>query len=119
MKNILIIEDNADSADMLSMLLEFQGHTVNCASSGRAGIALAEKLDPDIIITDLGLPDMDGLDLLRKVSSVVTPSRCTVVALTGQDGTDIRHEAEKAGANHFFVKGNEINNLLSFIDKQG
>jgi DNA-binding response OmpR family regulator len=116
MKKILIIEDNVDSAEMLSMLLEFQGHFVKCANTGRAGLQVANTLNPDAIIIDLGLPDMNGLEVLRELTSVVQATRCTVVTLTGQDGVEIRRQAQEAGADHFFVKGDDIGHLLSSIN---
>jgi DNA-binding response OmpR family regulator len=111
MKKILIVEDNEDSAEMLSMLLKFQGHLVQCVNSGHTGISLASTWNPDVIIVDLGLPDINGLEVIRELSTV---SR-TVIALTGQNDTGIRHDADKAGADHFFVKGDEISNLLSLL----
>jgi DNA-binding response OmpR family regulator len=114
-KNILIIEDNVDSAEMLSMVLQFQGHDVRCAHSGKAGLLLANELCPDVIVTDLGLPDIDGLAVVQKLSREVWATRCSFVTLTGQDGVEVRRQAEKAGVDHFFVKGCEINDLLSVI----
>lgn len=115
MKKMLIIEDSVDSAEMLSMLLEFQGHSVQCASSARAGISLAGTLSLDFIITDLGLPDMDGPAIIRELSRVRTATSCVVVALTGRDGAEIRREALEAGADYFFVKGDEISSLLALF----
>jgi CheY-like chemotaxis protein len=115
MKNILIIEDNVDSAEMLSMLLQFQGHDVKCGYSGYAGLSLAGQLQPDVIITDLGLPDLDGLEVVRKLTSEVWASHCTFVTLTGEDGVEVRRQAQEAGVDHFFVKGNEISDLLQLL----
>jgi DNA-binding response OmpR family regulator len=117
-KNILIIEDSVDSAEMLSMLLQFEGHSVICAHSGRAGLLLASQSNPDVIIIDLGLPDMDGLKVVRELSSVVQTTNCTFVTFTGQDGVEIRRQAHEAGAHHFFVKGGEISDLLSIISNK-
>ncbi|MBB6132663.1 DNA-binding response OmpR family regulator [Massilia aurea] len=61
----MIIEDNQDSAEMLGMLLEFNGHVVYGANSGSAGLSLASKLDVDFVLTDLGLPDMNEIDVIR------------------------------------------------------
>jgi DNA-binding response OmpR family regulator len=115
MKNILIIEDSIDSTEMLSMLLEFQGHYVKCAHSGHAGLLLASQFHPDVIITDLGLPDMDGIDVVRKLTKEVWATHCVFITLTGQDSMENRRQAEDAGVDHFFVKGDEISHLISII----
>jgi DNA-binding response OmpR family regulator len=118
MKNVLIIEDSIDSAEMLSMLLEFQGHRVKSAHSGQAGLLLANHFHPDVIITDLGLPDMDGFDVVRKLAREVWATQCVFVTLTGKDTVEIRREAEDVGVDHFFVKSDEISELLSvFLTK--
>lgn len=116
MKNILIIEDSADSAEMLSMLLEFQGHAVTCAASGGAGIALATSSMYDVIITDLGLPDMCGMDLIRNLFRIVGGKGGIIVALTGSNDSDVRREAQEAGVTYFFAKGEEISELLALIN---
>lgn len=115
MKNILIIQVNVDSAEMLSMLLQLQGHLVKCAYSGHEALLLARQLIPDVVIIDLGLPDMDGFEIVRKLASDAWAARCVFVALTGRDTVEIRRRAQEAGINHFFVKGDEIPNLLSIV----
>jgi DNA-binding response OmpR family regulator len=115
MKNILIIEDSVDSAEMLAMLLQFEGHAVRCAYSGHEGLLLARQFKPDVVLTDLGLPDMGGLEIVRELTKEIGSTRCAFVTLTGQDGIEIRREAQEAGVDYFFVKGGEIGDLLSII----
>jgi DNA-binding response OmpR family regulator len=115
MKNILIIEDSIDSAEMLSMLLEFRGHYVKCAYSGHEGILVASQFNPDVIMIDLGLPDMDGLDVVRQLAPEVWATHCVFVTVTGQDSPEIRRQAAEVGVDHFFVKGDEMSDLLSVV----
>lgn len=118
MKKILIIEDDSDSSEMLSMLLEFQGHSVTCAALGRTGITAAKSAAPDVIITDLGLPDMDGLEVIRELMNSIGMLNCSIIALTGRNDPDTRRLAEEAGVNHFFAKGDDVSSLLALIDQQ-
>jgi DNA-binding response OmpR family regulator len=110
---ILLIDDNADSNDMLGMLLETQGHTVSAASSGRTGMDMARTARPDVVVVDLGLPDIDGLQVIASLMSDHSLSECIVVALTGRNDLESRRQAAAAGARHFFVKGDDISALLA------
>lgn len=116
MKKILIIEDNADSAEILSMLLEFHGHSVCRASSGTSGIALAQTFNPDVVISDLGLPDMNGMDLIRRLVAN-KPDCCSIIVLTGRSDVETRERAKLAGVDHFFAKGDQVTGLLALINK--
>jgi DNA-binding response OmpR family regulator len=110
---ILLIDDNADSNDMLGMLLETQGHTVTMAFSGRTGIDMARAGRPDVIVVDLGLPDIDGFQVIASLTTDQSFSECIVVALTGRNDLESRRQAAAAGARHFLVKGDDISALLA------
>lgn len=117
MKKILIIEDNVDTAELLAMLLESYGHTVQCAASGGAGLSLASIFTPDMVITDLGFPDMCGLDVIRSLAGRASSGDCTIVALTGRSDMESRRQVEQAGVRHFFVKGDELCHLLALVNQ--
>ena len=114
---ILVIDDCADSAEMLGLLLEAHGHSVLLAFSGRSGIELAQVAEPDSVIIDLGLPDMDGIEVIRAVRLSVTVGKCKVLVVTGRGDLDARNEASEAGADCFFVKGGDLGGLLSLVDR--
>lgn len=114
MKKILVIEDDTDSANMLTMLLKFQGHTVSSAGSGQAGLALARTSTPDVVIVDLLLPDIHGLDVIRRLTAANTKN-AAIVALTGQVDSQLRRQAKEAGADYFFTKSEEVSKLLSLM----
>lgn len=67
MAHILIIDDDAGVRDVLKRFLERFGYTVSAASSGREGLKLAQQLPPDIIITDIFMPEMDGLEVILEI----------------------------------------------------
>jgi two-component system, sensor histidine kinase len=62
---VVVIEDNPDGAEMLSLLLEHAGYEVYTAEDGRAGIDLIDRVAPDVALVDIGLPVMDGFDVAR------------------------------------------------------
>lgn len=112
MKKILVIEDDVDSANMLSMLLRFQGHAVCAVGSGQAGLEHASTSPPDVVIVDLFLPDIHGLDVIRRLTALETKN-AAIVALTGQLDSQLRRQARDAGADYFFTKSEEVSKLLS------
>lgn len=67
--NVLLIEDDKSISSFVATSLDGNGHKVTTASNGKEGLSLAASLCPDIILLDLGLPDMDGMDVLRKIRS--------------------------------------------------
>lgn len=95
---ILVVEDNADSRDLLSKLLAMSGYEVLSAPDGESGYAAALKQIPDLIITDINMPRMDGLELLRKVRFEVMLSGTAVLVVTAFGGEAAR-VAMEAGAD--------------------
>lgn len=116
MAKVLLIEDNLDSAEMLGMLLEFQGHLVARAASGQAGIALANTFFPNVIIVDLLLPDVDGIDIIASLRSAATHKTSLILALSNINDMETRERARLAGVDHYFAKDEDVALLLSLID---
>ena len=100
---ILIIEDNADIAASIYDYLESRGHTMDAAPDGITGLHFAVTNDYDVIILDLGLPGIDGLDVcrrLRKDARIGTP----VIMLTARDTLKNKLEGFDSGADDYLVK---------------
>lgn len=116
---IVIVDDNADAAGMLSMLLEIEGHSVLLAFSGRAGIDLISATQPDIAIVDLSMPDIGGLDVVSAAKQAPNMSNCVFLVLTGRADLDARQIATEIGVAHFFTKGADVSHLLSFLKQLG
>ncbi|HEX6705140.1 MAG TPA: hybrid sensor histidine kinase/response regulator [Albitalea sp.] len=103
-QRILVIDDNADSADTLSLLLRTCGHVVDKAYTGQAGIAAALATPPALAIIDIGLPDMSGYDVARRLREASATSDTVLVALSGW-GQDIdRARSAQAGFVQHLVK---------------
>ena len=95
---ILVVEDNVDSRDLLSKLLGMSGYEVWSACDGESGYAVALKQMPDLIITDINMPGMDGIALLRKVRDE-SPLTGTAVLVVTAFGGEAAREAIEAGAD--------------------
>ena len=102
--NIVIIEDNDDVADTMADLLAGIGHRVAVARSGADGIALIRSARPDIVLCDLGLPGMDGIEVCRSIRAMTLPEQPIMVALTGWGREADRRRTSDAGFDHHLVK---------------
>ena len=101
---IMVVDDNADAAAMLAMLLEAAGHDVITAARAREAIDRGKVDAPDVFVLDIGLPDIDGNDLARTLRALPETSDAVLIALTGYGlGTD-REQTRAAGFDHHLVK---------------
>ncbi|GGS47258.1 DNA-binding response regulator [Planobispora rosea] len=101
MPNLLLVEDDPAIRTSLTRGLRDRGHAVSSAPAALDGLRLAVEERPDLIVLDLGLPDMDGLDLLRMLRAV---SRVPVIVATARDGEAEMVELLDAGADDYVVK---------------
>lgn len=101
---ILIVEDNVDSAETLQMLLALLGYDARTAHNGAAALALAREWSPQVVLCDIGLPDMDGHQLARGLRALAETRTAFLVALTGHGLDEDRARARDAGFDGFQVK---------------
>jgi CheY-like chemotaxis protein len=101
---ILIADDNADGADSLAMLLQTQGYMVLTAPDGRRAVELSEAFRPDVILMDVAMPHMDGLQATREIRLHLWGSRIRVIALTAWGGEAERRRTLEAGMDFHLVK---------------
>jgi CheY-like chemotaxis protein len=81
--HILIVDDSADNAVMLHILLKQEGYTTRIASDGQAAVTAARTSPPHVILLDLGLPGMSGIELATELCAIPELSDCRLVAITG------------------------------------
>lgn len=113
---VMVVDDNVDAAQMLAALLEVQGHAVSVEYDARGALERAQRERPDVLLLDIGLPDMDGYELARCLRSQAGGARATLVALTGYGQSQDRKEAEEAGFDHYLVKPadmDQVNEVLA------
>ncbi len=101
---ILAVDDNVDAAQSLAALLEAQGHAVTVCENARSALEEAGRLHPDALILDIGLPDMDGYELSRRLHALPATRNALYIALTGYGQAHDRVLAKAAGFRHYFVK---------------
>jgi CheY-like chemotaxis protein len=111
---IVVIEDNEDAAETLVMWLEKQGHKVRLATTGPDGLALVLEDRPDLVLCDVGLPGMDGVEVCREVRKTI-PTGTIMVALTGWGMDSDRKRTGEAGFDHHLVKPVAIAKLREIL----
>ena len=112
---VLLIEDNADSREMMSMLLGMLGYKVLEAANGNEGLKLAMHEKPEIAVVDIGLPDMDGYEVARRLRADQTLVDMTVIALTGYGQEADKQRALAAGFDSHLVKPLDMDMLVNTI----
>ena len=102
---ILIVDDNRDAAGMLAILLQFSGHETHTAHDGVEALEAVTKLQPDVILLDIGLPRLNGYEAARRIrEQQKQPGRPLLVALTGWGQDEDRRRSEEAGFDAHLVK---------------
>ena len=104
MKTALVIEDNADNMELMTLILEQNGYNVIKAETGQQGFDLALEARPDFILLDIQLPDMDGLEVLRKIRSSEIDGDIPVIAVTSYAMVGDREKMMAAGCNGYIEK---------------
>jgi two-component system CheB/CheR fusion protein len=105
---VLVVEDNPDAAESLKMLLEFLGHRVRVAHDGPAAIAAVRTERPDVALIDIGLPGMNGYELVGVLQNEPNVERATLVALTGYGRDEDKERALAAGFHRHLTKPVDI-----------
>ncbi|MDE2051247.1 MAG: response regulator, partial [Gammaproteobacteria bacterium] len=103
-KRVLVVDDNADAAESLAMLLSLQGHETRVALSGREALEAMETFRPDVALLDLGLPKPDGYELAARIRAMPQLRGIRLVALTGYGRSEDRQRTEAAGFDDHLVK---------------
>ena len=111
-ERILIIEDDEEILRVLRRVLTYEGYVVDTASTGMAGITLANEQAPDLVILDLMLPKMDGLEVCNQLQKI---GNQPILMLTAKDTLNDRVDGLDAGADDYMVKPFEIEELLARI----
>jgi len=108
---VLLIEDNADAADSMRLLLEVLGHQVRVTATGEDALEAARALPPQLMLVDIGLPGIDGYEVARRVRRDPALGGVTLVALTGYGREEDKSAALAAGFDDHLVKPVEIDKL--------
>lgn len=114
-RRVLVVDDNHDSADSLAMVLQVHGHDARPAYDGSQAIALARSFQPEVVLLDIGLPDMDGREVCRQLRALPGGPRMLIVAQTGWGRKDDQASTFAAGFDHHAVKPVDPDLILGWM----
>jgi CheY-like chemotaxis protein len=103
-KRVLVVDDNVDAAVMLSALVSQLGHESRAAYDGAEALAIAEGYRPEVVLLDLGMPGMDGLEVARRLRARTDTPQPRIIAVTGWGKGDDRARTREAGFDFHLVK---------------
>src|SRR3954467_9404679 len=107
---VLVVEDDEEIAQVLQRSLRLEGYEVRLAQDGVAALDQASAFNPDLVVLDLGLPGMDGIDVAKRLRSA---DDVPILMLTARDAVESRVEGLDAGADDYLVKPFERQELLA------
>ncbi len=115
-KRILIVDDNRDGAESLSMLFSVLGHEPVVAFSGEEGIEKFREKAPDFVFLDIGLPDIDGYEVCRRIRNLPHGMSAALVAITGWGSEDDKRRAREAGFDAHLTKPVELSQIEDYVN---
>jgi signal transduction histidine kinase len=110
-RRILVVDDNVDSAKTLAILLRHFGHDVQVVHDGPAALAAARSRPPEVVLLDIGLPHMSGLEVARRLRGELGLNNVLLVAMTGYGQIEDRKRSQEAGFNAHLVKPLDMDDL--------
>jgi PAS domain S-box-containing protein len=113
--SVLVVDDNKDAAESLAMLLRTAGAEIHIAHDGPTALAAFERSEPHVVLLDIGMPDMDGCEVARRLREIARPERVALVALTGWGQDEDRRRVREAGFDHHLVKPVELAALQALL----
>ena len=116
-RRILLVEDSDDIARPLKKILAWDGHLVSVAPDGALALGMLRTFKPDIVFLDIGLPDMDGFEVARRMRHQADSAGLVIVAFTGYSDDEHRRLSREAGCDYHLVKPISSDVLLSFLGR--
>jgi len=110
------VDDNVPLADGLANLLGLWGHTVRTAYDGDAALEVARTFAPEVVLVDLGLPRIDGLEVARRLREKAERPPALLVSMSGFGQDLTRRRSDEAGFHHHLVKPVDLGSLRSLLD---
>ena len=113
----MIVDDTDDIRDLMRVQLDILGYRVLEAANGEEAIELIRTEAPKVILLDLSMPGLDGIEVTRLVRQSLRNSAVVIIAFTAQSGEEIRQRALAAGCNDYVQKPVEVEQLSSLLDR--
>ena len=115
---VLVVDDNFDAAELVGMLVEQGGHQPLIVGSAREALAAATEMTPDVALIDIGLPDMNGYELTRKLRAQPALANCRFIAVTGHTSASAVARSIAAGFERHLSKPVNAADLLAVIENR-
>ncbi len=119
-RRILVVDDSRDGAESLAILLRLMGNEVSTANDGARAVEAAEQFRPEVILMDVGMPRLNGLDATRRIREHEWGRDMAIIAVTGWGQNGDRERSRAAGCNGHLVKPvnvSELNELLAAVER--
>ena len=114
-RRVLVVDDNLDAADSIGKLLKLFGHEVRCVYDGLAALAAVKDYRPEVVVLDIGLPEMDGYEVAKRMRSMPQLQNTRIVAVTGYGQEEDRRRSRDAGFDQHLTKPVDPEVLQSFV----
>ena len=114
-RRFLVVDDNVDTVSSLALLLKLRGHEARTAHDGREALRSVEEYRPQVVLLDIGLPELDGYEVCRRIRAQPWGRDIVLVALTGWGQEEDRRESKEAGFDHHLVKPVAYEALMSLL----
>jgi CheY-like chemotaxis protein len=114
---VLIVEDDRQVCKLMCMQLEAKGFDVSWAASGSDALKLASQVHPDVVVMDVGLPDMNGLEVTSQIKKVPQMYGAVFIALSGRSEPEYQEAACAAGFDHYLVKPASLESLVALFPR--
>jgi two-component system CheB/CheR fusion protein len=118
-RRVLVVDDNADAALTLEMLLRSLGHETHVAHDGMAALEAARHFRPDVVLLDIGMPGLDGYEVARRLRAMQGERRPRIVAVTGWGTEADRRRSQEAGFDLHLVKPLDADELAQVLARNG
>lgn len=105
MSRVLVVDDDLATSQVLERLINRCGYSATAVNDGKAALLQAEELQPDLIILDIMMPEMDGWEVLKRLKADAVTRRIPVVMFSAMSDPPVRRQAREQGASEFWVKG--------------
>ena len=112
---VLVVEDNIDAAETMTLVLEASGHDVRTAHDGDTGLKFALDFRPNVVLLDIGLPGMDGFEVAKRLRQQAHLGNVVLVAMTGYGEASARQLSREAGFDHHLVKPADFGKLQDIL----
>lgn len=114
---VMVVDDNRDAADLIAEFLQMCGHDALSVYGGADAIKAADTFSPDVVLLDLGMPDVDGFDVITTLRQTPRFTRTRMIALTAWGDARMRDRTQGIGFDHHLVKPASLDDILTVVSR--